>query len=202
MRVTPETLENTRVLDLLMPLLYFYNQDELPLPPVEFLDGAAMPQPYRSLLVHQHDMTPTLRGHHASDITLEVVQAEMSDDYVMRQVVLHRASDGAPVEYGAIGIHLENFPAHVKELIREGHLPLGGILETESVPHLSAPRAWFAIEADEHTGELLRVRPGTRLYGRSNALSHPDGIVFADIVEILPEEGYPTPSAPPHPLPA
>ena len=186
MRATLETAENTRVLDLLMPLLYFYNQDELPLSPVEFIEGEAMPQPYRSLLVHQHDMTPTLRDHHGSDITLEVVQAEMSDDFVMRQVVLHRASDGVAVEYGAIGIHLDGFPPHVKELIREGKQPLGGILETESVPHASAPRAWFAIEADEHTGDLLRVPPGTKLYGRCNALTHPDGIVFADIVEILP----------------
>jgi hypothetical protein len=90
------------------------------------------------------------------------------------------------VEYGAIGIQLKAFPPHVKQLIRDGKRPLGGILETEGIPHTSAPRAWFAIEADHHTGELLRVPPGTRLYGRSNALSHPDGIVFADIVEILP----------------
>ena len=185
------TLENkfgARELDLLMPLLYFYNQDELPLPPVEFHDGAELPQPQRSLLVHQNDMTPTLRKYHASDITLEVVQAEMSDDYVMRQVVLHRARDGAPVEYGAIGIQLDGFSDKVKRLIREGHEPLGGILESENVPHSSAPRAWFTIEADEHTGDLLRVPPGTKLHGRCNALTHPGGIVFADIVEILPPE--------------
>ena len=175
-----------RELDLLMPLLYFYNQDELPLPPVSFHDGEKLPQPQRSLLVHQSDMTPTLRAHHGSDITLEVVQAEMSDDYVMRQVVLHRKNDGAPVEYGAIGIQLEGFPDKVKRLIREGHEPLGGILEAENIPHQSAPRAWFTIEADEHTGDLLRVPPGTKLHGRCNALSHPGGIVFADVVEILP----------------
>ena len=185
----PATLENKNgaiELDLLMPLLYFYNQDELPLPPVEFHDGTKLPQPQRSLLVHRNDMTPTQRAHHASEITLEVVQAEMSDDYVMRQVVLHRASDGAPVEYGAIGIQLEGFPDKVKRLIREGHQPLGGILESENIPHSSAPRAWFTIEADEHTGDLLRVPPGTKLHGRCNSLTHPGGIVFADIVEILP----------------
>jgi len=186
MPVTPDATDGARVLDLLMPLLYFYNQDELPLPRVEFMDGAAMPLPWRSLLVHTSDMTPTLRNHHRSVITLEVIQAEMSADYVMRQVVLHRESDNTPVEYGAIGIQLEGFPEKVKQLIREGHQPLGGILESEGIPHQSAPRAWFSIEADEHTSELLRVAPGTLLYGRCNALTHPGGIVFADIVEILP----------------
>jgi chorismate-pyruvate lyase len=186
MPATPDATLGSRELDLLMPLLYFYNQDELPLPPVELIEGDTMPDPWRSLLVHQADMTPTLRRHHGSPITLEVIEAEMSDDFVMRQVVLHRESDNRPVEYGAIGIQLERFPDKVKALIREGHLPLGGILEAEDVPHKSSPRAWFAMEADEHTGNLLRVAPGTRLYGRCNALTHPDGIVFADIVEILP----------------
>ena len=186
MPVTPEAKSSSRELDLLMPLLYFYNQDDLPLPPVEFIEGEDVPQPQRSLLVHKSDMTPTLRDHHRSPITLEVIEAELSDDYVMRQVVLRRESDGTPVEYGAIGIQLERFPDKVKQLIREGHLPLGGILESEGILHQSAPRAWFAIEADGHTGDLLHVRPGTRLYGRCNALTHPDGIVFADIVEILP----------------
>lgn len=186
MPVTPDATAGRRVLDLLMPLLYFYNQDDLPLPLVEFIDGEAMPEPYRKVLVHSSDMTPTLRDYHGSPITLEVVQAEMSADYVMRQVVLHRTSDNAPVEYGAIGIQLEAFPPRVKQLIREGKQPLGGILESEGFPHQSSPRAYFAIEADEHTGELLQVAPGTTLYGRSNVLTHSGGIVFADIVEILP----------------
>lgn len=173
-------------MDLFMPLLYFYNQDEQPLPLLEFIEGESMPQPYRGLLVHDSDMTPTLRDFHGCTMNLQVVQAEMSEDYVMRQVVLHRSTDNAPVEYGAIGIQLDGFPPHVKALIREGKRPLGGILESEGVPHRSAPRGYFAIEADDHTGSLLGVAPHTRLYGRCNALTHPDGIVFADIVEILP----------------
>ena len=88
--------------------------------------------------------------------------------------------------YEVIHIAFEGFPDKVKRLIREGHEPLGGILEAENIPHQSAPRAWFTIEADEHTGDLLRVPPGTKLHGRCNALSHPGGIVFADVVEILP----------------
>jgi hypothetical protein len=187
MPVIPDAKDNARVLDLLMPLLYFYNHDDLVLPPVEFIDGDAMPLPYRDILVHSSDMTPTLRKYHGAAISLEVVQAEMSAEYVMRQVVLRRASDNAPVEYGAIGIQLEAFPKRVKELIREGKQPLGGILESEGFPHQSSPRAYFAIESDEHTGELLGVPPGTTLYGRSNVLTHSGGIVFADIVEILPE---------------
>lgn len=186
MPAIPDDPKGSRTLDLLMPLLYFYSQDEAPLPHITFIDGESMPEPQRHLLVHASDMTPRLREHHASAITLEVKQAQLAPEYVMREVVLHRASDGAPVEYGAIGIQLEHLPPHVREMIRGGRQPLGGILESEGVPHHSAPRAYFCVKTDEHIGNLLGAPPDTVLYGRCNALTHPDGIVFADIVEILP----------------
>jgi hypothetical protein len=104
----------------------------------------------------------------------------------MRQVVLTRDRDRSPVEYGAIGIHLEGFPPPVRDRITSGSAPLGAILEDAAIPHISAPRAYFEIDADPHIASLLDCQPGDRLCGRCNALSFPDGIVFADIVEILP----------------
>jgi chorismate-pyruvate lyase len=186
MPATPDFTDTSRAMDLLMPLLYFYSQDETPLPLIEFIEGEAVPEPQRHLLVHASDMTPRLREHHGAAIRLEVKEAQLAPEYVMREVVLHRASDGAPVEYGAIGIQLEHLPLPVQQMIRAGQQPLGGILESENIPHHSAPRAYFTLMADEHIGTLLGTAHGTRLYGRCNALTHPDGIVFADIVEILP----------------
>jgi hypothetical protein len=173
-------------MDLLMPLLYFYAQQDRSLPEIHFITGAEMPEPDRHLLVHDADMTPRLRSFHGCPITLSVVQAEHAADYVMRQVVLRRASDHAPVEYGAIGIHLDGFPAEVRALIASGAAPLGGILEEAAVPHRSAPHAYFEVRADAHIAMLLNCAEGSLLHGRCNALSFPDGIVFADIVEILP----------------
>ncbi len=173
-------------LDLLMPLQFFYSMDDEPLPVVHFITGAEVPEPGRHLLVHDSDMTPRLRAHHGSAISLRVVQSQVATSFVMREVVLSRVSDGVPVEYGAIGIQLEGFPAHVRDLISAGQRPLGSILEEEGVPHTSSPRAWFQVESDDRISQLLLCPPGTLLYGRCNVLSHPDGIAFADIVEVLP----------------
>lgn len=167
-----------------MPLAFFYGRLELELPRVEFIEGDAMPEPQRYLLVHQSDMTPRLRGHHGEPPVLSVVSVERTDDYVIREVILK--CGGRPVEYGAIGIQLDGFPPHVKEAIRNGTAPLGGILEEEGIPHSSAPTGYFMLEADAHMARLLGTAPGTRLYGRCNVLSHADGTAFADIVEVLP----------------
>ena len=186
MPATPEVLPDIpRQLDLLMPLCFFYERAEEDLPTVDFFPGAEMPEPQRGLLVHDSDMTPTLRDFHQSAIGLTVVCAEKSEAYVMRQVVLTNA-EGIPVEYGAIGIHLDGFAPHVRTLIRSGAAPLGGILETEGVPHGSSPSGFFRIEADEHMAGLLDCEVGITLFGRCNTLTFPDGTSFADIVEVLP----------------
>ena len=180
----PPAPSHAQQLDLLMPLVFFYEKAGVPLPVVDFLSGEAMPEPWKYLLVHPSDMTPRLRDHHHSAPVLQVITVERTRDYVLREVVLSCA--GRPVEYGAIGIHLEGFAPHVQEMIRDGVAPLGAILETEGVPHFSAPTGYFGLAADPHMSQLLATSAGTRLFGRCNVLSHPDGTAFADIVEVLP----------------
>ena len=183
---TTSLAKESELLDLLLPLQYFYLQKESPLPDVQILDGESVPEPARHLLVHQSDMTPRLRAFHQADIHLEVVQADKTPDFVMRMVVLRRANDHRAVEFGAIGIQLEGFDPETRGLILAGETPLGTILESREVPHTSAPKAYFRVLADDFTAGLLGEPPGTVLYGRCNSLCHPDGIIFADIVEILP----------------
>ncbi len=179
--VSPE-----KQLDLLMPLAFFYRRLGLELPPLIFLNGGAVPEPNRHLLVHQSDMTPRLRDFHGIPPALKVVSVECAGEYVMREVVLE--CRGRPVEYGAIGIHLDGFPPHVRTMIREGTAPLGEILESEGIPHRSAPTGYFALEADAHMAGLLGTVAGKQLHGRCNVLSHADGTSFADIVEVLPPD--------------
>ena len=42
------------------PLSDFYARAKLPLPRIEVIPGDEVPEPYKSLLVHENDMTPTL----------------------------------------------------------------------------------------------------------------------------------------------
>ncbi len=64
--------------------------------------------------------------------------------------------------------------------------PLGALLGEYAVEHYGRPAAYFSVPADERIARSLHQRPGEILYGRCNQLLDRDGIVFADIVEILP----------------
>jgi chorismate-pyruvate lyase len=186
MASSPRPDASQHLLDLFMPLEFFYSSKADNLPAAELLQGFEVPEPYRHLLVHESDMTPRLRRFHDTAIGLRVIEKQVSEDYVMRLVVLHRMDNGAPVEMGAIGIQLDGFAPELREEILAGRIPLGGLLEAAEIVHESSPKAYFAMLADAFLADLLGVKVGTKVYGRCNALSHSGGIVFADIVEILP----------------
>lgn len=170
----------------LMPLHYFYEKQQRVLPEFTFLSGRDVPYPYRSMLVHENDMTPTLAAFHHSRVCLEVLAREQSSGYLLRCVILRKETDAVPVEFGGIGIHLDSFSQPVRRLIEEGKTPLGGILGEHRVEHHGSPAAFFSVAADELMASALGQPEGTILYGRCNRLLDGEGLVMADIVEILP----------------
>ncbi len=189
MRATPESLADQALntaLERIMPFHFFYEKRGLYLPDFRFLEGSEVPYPYRSLLVHENDMTPTLAAFHHSKLYLEVHESETTEAFVMRLVTLHAADSKLPVEFGAIAIQLGSLPLEVQDLIREGAKPLGAILGEYGVPHRGCPSTYFSVPCDDLIGEALHQKPGEILYGRCNQLLDADGMVFADIVEILP----------------
>tara|TARA_R110000850_G_scaffold167796_15_gene292867 strand:+ start:1498 stop:2115 length:618 start_codon:yes stop_codon:yes gene_type:complete len=170
----------------LLPFHFFYEKTGAELPDFEFLEGEEVPYPYRSLLVHNNDMTPTLAAFHHSKLYLEVHEHESTDEFVMRLVTLHASSSDQAVEFGAIAIQLDRFSEEVRKAVVAGEKPLGGILGEFSVDHSGNPAAYFSVPADGLISNSLNQGLGEKLYGRCNQLLDSEGVVFADIVEILP----------------
>lgn len=177
---------------LLYPLSEFYEESHLPQPRAEALDPAQIPQPYRDLLVHDSDMTPTLEAAYGETLHLRVLQYEQRDGVVSRQVLLVTDGDERPVEMGAIRIYLDRFPEAARKLIVERRVPLGTILRLLAIEHESHPSAYFRVPAEGAIAEAMGVNGGGALYGRRNVLSDPQGGALAEVVEILPpSEGGP-----------
>src|SRR5262245_36535541 len=110
--------------NLLDPLDQFYAASHMPLPEAVKVDAEKIPEPYRALLVHEDDMTPTLEAAHRQRIHLQLLSRKVEDEVLLRQVVLVRDSDDKPVEFGAIRIQLTYLPPDARKLVLESRFPL------------------------------------------------------------------------------
>jgi hypothetical protein len=151
---------------------------------VERVDGADVPEPYRGLLVHDRDMTPTLEDYWDSEIALDVLARLESEGDLLRHVIL-RVAGGRPAAFGAIRIHLGAFPPEAREEILACGKPLGALLREYAIPHASAPTGFFRMEPNALTRQAFGWTDASVHYGRHNRLSGEQG-VLAEVVEILP----------------
>jgi chorismate-pyruvate lyase len=155
------------------------------MPGLHDLQGEEMPQPYKGLLVHSSDMTPTLETFYRQPMRLTVLTSEQQDYSYLREVVLQSAGDARPAEYGVIRICLDHLPSAARNRVLEEQRPLGNILQSEAIPHLSWPQAFFSVQSDSHLGHVLYLsQPGT-LYGRRNVLLDGSRRLLAEVIEIL-----------------
>ncbi len=175
------------VLPIAYPLDDFYAQALRALPEIVAVDGDDVPEPYRSLLVHDSDMTPTLEKFHADMIHLKVLRSQERDGAYYREVVLLLDRSDAAVEFGAIKISLNLFPAAAQRAILNETMPLGHLLAEFHIKHTSRPKAFLKIQADDFICDALGLRKPVVLYGRRNTLFDSQQRSLAEIVEILPK---------------
>jgi chorismate-pyruvate lyase len=130
-------------------------------------------------------MTPTLERFYRQRMGLTVLSRELQDNAYMREVILKRADDETPVEYGVIRICLDHLPPQAARRVLEEQAPLGNILQTEAIPHMSWPQAFFTANSDTHMRTVLRLDHSQALYGRRNVLLDGSRRLLAEVIEIL-----------------
>jgi chorismate-pyruvate lyase len=168
------------------PLDEFYLRSGMSLPPLKQIDAEEVPEPYKTLLVHQNDMTSTLEAFHKGTIHLRVLGRERRGTEYYREVVLHLGGSEKPVEFGAIQIHLDRFNPQAREQILAERWPLGHILKDCAMIYTSQPKAFLQIASDKLINSVLNLTGAQLLYGRRNTLLDAAEKPLAEIVEILP----------------
>jgi hypothetical protein len=181
-----QTVAAPAALPFVYPLDDFYARAALPLPSIERIEGEQMPEPYRSLLVHGRDMTPTLESFHGSDIHLKILKREQRGDFYFREVVLLLDGSEMPVEFGANKVNLVLFPPKARQLILDERLPLGRILKDCEISHTTFAKAFFRVAPDELISSVLNLKAPGWLYGRKATILDGQKRPLSEIVEILP----------------
>ncbi len=168
------------------PLDDLYSRAGLPLPLIEPLAGAQVPEPYRSLLVHQRDMTSTLENFHGAEIHLNIVSSEERGGFYFREVALHLDGSERPVEFGANRVSLALFPPRARRLILDERLPLGRILKDCDIEHAAVARGFFRLHPDALICRVLLLAQPVPLYGRKATIFDPQRRPLSEVAEILP----------------
>jgi chorismate-pyruvate lyase len=181
-----QTVTAPAALPFVYPLDDFYVRAGLPLPAIERIQAEEVPEPYRSLLVHERDMTPTLEKFHSSDIHLKILKREQRGDFYFREVVLQLDGSELPVEFGANKVSLVLFPPKARQLILEERVPLGRVLRECEIAHTTLAKAFFRVAPDELISSVLQLKGPFSLYGRKATIFDAQKRPLSEIVEILP----------------
>ena len=179
------TTSTRRVPSPLHPLDLAYRRAGLEPPAATAIAPDRIPQPYRSLLVHQRDMTLTLEAHFGGRVVLRPLSTFVNGPWYYRRVLLAQEYSGRPVEMGAIRMKLAALPRKVQAEIRRNRVPLGRILRDGGVDFTSMPREFFAVTPNPEMMGVFWMREPRTLYGRRTEVLL-GGRVIGDIVEVLP----------------
>ncbi len=170
---------------MLFPLDFVYARSGVELPRVKAIDPGDIPLPYRSLLVHEIDMTLTLERHFGGRVSLRPLSTFALGPWYFRRVLLAQEYTGRPVEMGAIRIKLTAFPDRIRRQILKNDVPLGRLLRDSGVPYQSRPRLFLSVKPNPEMMGVFWMREPKTLYGRRTEMIR-NGVKIGDIVEVLP----------------
>ena len=155
---------------MLWPLSCFYDELRLPLPEIRRAEFSEFPDPEKSLLVDEHDMTPTLEA-----------------EEVTRLVALLVAGQPEPVRLGAIHIFMTRLPPEAKECDPGLRDPFGRILQETGVTPSNRPVVYFDVMPDPLLMEALGMRERRVVHGWQGTIRNMSGEELAEVVALLPQ---------------
>ena len=170
---------------VLYPLDVVYAQAGIAPPRARVVGPDDIPTPYRSLLVHERDMTLTLEAHFGGRVALRALSTFSKGRSYFRRVLLVQEYSGRPVEMGAIRIDTSVFEPKLRARILRNQIPLGRLLRDGGVDYRSQPRVFLAVTPHSEMMGVFWMRESRTLWGRQTEVTLA-GKKIGDIVEILP----------------
>jgi len=172
-------------LNPLYPLDVAYRRAGISPPTASLVEPEDIPLPYKSLLVHDIDMTLTLERHFGGQIALRPLSTFTSRGSYFRRVLLVQEYSGQPVEMGAIRMKLDAFGVTLRRKILQNEVPLGRILRDGNFDYVSRVKSFLTVKPNPEMMGVFWMREPCPLYGRRTELIRQNRKI-GDIVEVLP----------------
>lgn len=155
---------------------YLAAQEEVP--------GEQVPEPYRSLLVHEHHMTVTVEAHHGDSVDVIVLDERHIGDSYARKILLALQGSKRVVQFGLVRIHLQYCNEAVRAEILAKQLPLGRILIQHDVLRRIEPTAYLRVIPGLDMMRWFNLTEPRATYGRL-AIIHCDEQPAIELLEIV-----------------
>ena len=132
----------------------------------EHIPSAVTPEPYKTMLVHDHHMTVEMERYHGCTVDVRVLDSKLEGDEYSRKIVLLKHGTEAVVQFGIVRFHLNFVTDAVRQEIIAGKIPLGRILINHNVLRHIDLGAIIEITAGPGLAAQLQMPVGGVTYGR------------------------------------
>lgn len=152
--------------DELRSLTNRFSESDLLFSRTEHIPSAVTPEPYKTMLVHEHHMTVAMETYHGCSVDVRVLDSRLEGAEYSRKILLLKHGTETPVQFGIVRFHLEYVTAAVRDEIIAGKTPLGRILINHNVLRQIDLGAILEITAGPALASYLQMPVGGVTYGR------------------------------------
>ncbi len=152
--------------DELLSLTDLFPEPEALFLGAEHIPSAVTPEPYKTMLVHDHHMTVAMETHHGCAVDVRVIDSKLNGNEYARKILLLKHGTLSVVQFGIVRFHLEYVTQAVREQIIAGQIPLGRILINHNVLRNIDLGAILEITAGPGLATYLPMPVGAVTYGR------------------------------------
>lgn len=132
----------------------------------EHIPSAVTPEPYKTMLVHDHHMTVEMEKYHRCTVDVRILASQQSGDEYARKILLLKRGTESVVQFGIVRFHLNYVTEEVRNEIIAGQIPLGRILINHNVLRHIDLGAILEITAGPALAKHLQMPEGAVAYGR------------------------------------
>ena len=100
---------------------------------MEYIPASTTPEPYKSMLVHEHHMTVNMENYHECQVDVKIIDRHLEGEQYSRKILLTKTGTDEVVQFGIVRFNFEYVTPAVKQEILDGNIPLGRVLINHNV---------------------------------------------------------------------
>jgi hypothetical protein len=132
----------------------------------EHVSSSTTPEPYKSLLAHNHHMTISMEEYHNTSVDVVVMDQRLDENVYSRKILLVKSGTDDVVQFGLVRFNFDYVTQAVKDEILAGQIPLGRVLINHNVLRHVDLGAVLRITAGPGLASAMHIEPGQVTYGR------------------------------------